>query len=666
MRAALLWSVLASLPWMAAAASVPAATPTPAVTAKPRVREVGPLDTALTALERVREFGDVAVSPDGRRAAWVEKVVGPGVVPGAGRLMLTDLSTGRTRRVSAGKGALAREQDLAFAPDGRRVAFVSDALRSGQKQLYVQPTDGGPVRQLTRVRGQLANPRWSPDGRSLAFLHVVGSDTEAGALGAHARDAGLVVESEPTQRLAVLDVTTGALRLLGPEDLYVYDFDWFPDGTRLSAEAVHGSGTNDYWTAELFQIDVASGHAAHLWQPRLQIAEPRVAPDGRSVAVIQGLMSDEGSNGGDVWLIPVEGGDPRNLTPDFPGSARHLHWLPSGELLIEAHLDGGSALFRVAPANGEVTKLWAGAEVLGPIAVAAQAATSVAVRHSFARAPEVWAGPIGEWKPITRVNEGALSFWGGVRSLHWDSDGQRVQGWLVPPRDVQPERRYPLVVVVHGGPSGAHAAGWPSRWNAILPSQGYFVLMPNPRGSFGFGTRFAQGNVKDFGHGDLRDILAGVDEALKSAPIDRERIGIVGWSYGGFMAMWAPTQSMRFKAAVAGAGIVNWQSYYGQNRIQRWMLPFFGASVYDDPQVYARSSPITFIKSHKTPTLVLHGERDSEVPAPQGYEFWRALRANGVFSELVVYPDEGHALRQREHKRDVLVRTLDWFTRYLR
>jgi dipeptidyl aminopeptidase/acylaminoacyl peptidase len=662
MRAALFLSAFASLPL---AAATPVAPPSPAPST-PRAHAAGPLDTVLGALERVREFGDVAISADGRRAAWMEKVTGPGVVPGAARLMLTELATGRSRRIGAGKGALLRERDLAFAPDGRRVAFLSDAARSGQMQLYVLPVEGGAARQLTRVRGQLGQPRWSPDGKRIAFLHVVGSETEAGALGAHARDRGLVVEAEPTQRLAVLELATGAMRLLGPEDLYVYDFDWFPDGTRLSAEAVHGSGTNDYWTAELFQIDAESGHARHLWQPVLQIAEPRVAPDGRAVALIHGLMSDEGSNGGDVWLIPLDGGDPRNLTPDFPGSARHLHWLPSGELLIEAHLDGGSALFRVAPASGELTKLWAGAEVLGPLAVAAQGATSVTVRHSFARAPEVWAGPIGEWKALTRANEGALVFWGGVRKLHWDSDGQRVQGWLVPPRDVQPERRYPLVVVVHGGPAGAHAAGWPARWNAVLPSQGYFVLMPNPRGSFGFGARFAQANVKDFGHGDLRDILAGVDEALKSAPIDPERIGIVGWSYGGFMAMWAPTQTTRFKAAVAGAGIVNWQSYYGQNRIQRWMIPFFGASVYDDPQVYARSSAINFIKSHKTPTLVLHGERDSEVPAPQGYEFWRALRAQRVFSELVIYPDEGHAIRQREHRRDLLVRTLDWFTRYLR
>jgi len=190
--------------------------------------------------------------------------------------------------------------------------------------------------------------------------------------------------------------------------------------------------------------------------------------------------------------------------------------------------------------------------------------------------------------------------------------------------------------------------------------------MPNPRGSYGQGEAFTQGNVKDFGYGDLRDILKGVDAAVASAPIDGERVGILGWSYGGYMTMWAVTQTTRFKAAVAGAGIVNWQSYYGQNRIDQWMLPFFGASVYDDPAVYAKSSPITFIKNVKTPTLVLHGDRDSEVPTPQGYEFWHALKTLGVPTQLVVYENEGHAVSKPEHLRDMQKRTVEWFDRYLK
>ncbi|HEV3446249.1 MAG TPA: prolyl oligopeptidase family serine peptidase, partial [Gemmataceae bacterium] len=208
---------------------------------------------------------------------------------------------------------------------------------------------------------------------------------------------------------------------------------------------------------------------------------------------------------------------------------------------------------------------------------------------------------------------------------------------------------------------------FPSRFCDVseLSRKGYFVFFPNPRGSYGQGEKFTRANVKDFGHGDLRDILSGVDEVLKTHPVDKERLGITGWSYGGYMTMWAVTQTQRFRAAVAGAGIANWQSYYGQNGIDQWLLPYFGASVYDDPAVYAKSSPINFIKQVKTPTLVLVGEYDVECPVPQSYEFWHALKTLGVPTEFVVYPKEGHGIGKPEHQRDIMKRMLGWFDKYL-
>jgi dipeptidyl aminopeptidase/acylaminoacyl peptidase len=225
-----------------------------------------------------------------------------------------------------------------------------------------------------------------------------------------------------------------------------------------------------------------------------------------------------------------------------------------------------------------------------------------------------------------------------------------------------------MVVSVHGGPAWAVRPFWPGTFFdlAVLSAQGYFVFYPNPRGSYGQGEGFTRANVKDFGGGDLRDILAGVDEVEKIAKVDPQRLGIAGWSYGGFMTMWAVTQTNRFRAAVAGAGIANWQSYYGENGIDQWLLPYFGASVYDDPAVYAKSSPINFIKRVRTPTLVLVGERDLECPAPQSYEFWHALKTLGVKTQLVVYPDEGHQISQWQHRRDIMRRTVGWLKDNLR
>jgi dipeptidyl aminopeptidase/acylaminoacyl peptidase len=220
-----------------------------------------------------------------------------------------------------------------------------------------------------------------------------------------------------------------------------------------------------------------------------------------------------------------------------------------------------------------------------------------------------------------------------------------------------------MIVSVHGGPSNSVSPRWPGVGYGATPfsALGYFVFEPNPRGSYGQGEKFTQANVKDFGYGDLRDVLAGMDILEKRFPIDKDREGVTGWSYGGFMTMFAVTQTTRFKAAVAGAGISNWQSYYGENSIDQWMVPFFGATVYDDPAIYAKSSAIDFIKKVKTPTLVVVGDRDGECPAPQSFEFWHALKAEGVQTQLVIYPGEGHRFVNPAHQSDVLKRALDWF-----
>ncbi len=244
-----------------------------------------------------------------------------------------------------------------------------------------------------------------------------------------------------------------------------------------------------------------------------------------------------------------------------------------------------------------------------------------------------------------------------------------MQGWLIFPPHAKPGARYPIVTLIHGGPAYAHYALFPygaQAFQAALAARGYIVFEPNPRGSYGQGEAFTRANVKDFGYGDLRDILSGLDAVSQTIPVDPNRIGITGWSYGGYMTMWAITQTHRFKAAVSGAGLSDWLSYYGTNDIDTWMIPYFGASVYDDPQVYAKSSPIGFIKQVRTPALMLAGDRDAEVPVTQSYEYWHALRDLHVPTELVIYPGEGHLFAKSADQRDVMRRMTAWFDRWLR
>jgi dipeptidyl aminopeptidase/acylaminoacyl peptidase len=635
----------------------------------------GSLDRLMDSLAAVRHFREVALSPDGHTLAYVEALPPKGDAPPHHAIYLTDLASPAEapRRLTAGDGRASHdEHGVTWSPDGRRLAFLSDCDKAEQLQVYVASADGGPARRLTDLRGFLADLHWSPDGRRLVVLHTEAAAGPVGPTHPAAPEVGVIEEQTHEQRLTLIDPDSGQARPLSPPDLYVYEYDWSPDGKHFVLAGAHGNGDNNWYLARLYTLDADSGDLHELLKPDMQIAGPRWSPDGRTVAFIGGLMSDEGATGGDVYTLPATGGRPRNLTPDLKTSVSWLAWQPDGRLLLTEFGDGGSGVTLLDADDGKVTRLWSGAESVSNgglgLALSRDHKTSAVIRSSFRQPPEVWAGPVGAWRQVTHANRDVRPAWGEARNLHWQSGEFTVQGWLLGPAEVDARRRYPLVVSVHGGPAWLRRPAWPGVFFdlAALAAEGYFVFFPNPRGSFGQGERFTRANVRDFGHGDLDDILAGVDEVLRTAPVDPERVGIAGWSYGGYMTMWAVTQTGRFKAAVAGAGIANWQSYSGENGIDQWLLPYFGATVYDDPFIYARSSPLSYIKQVRTPTLILVGERDEECPPPQSREFWHALKSLGVPTQLVIYPGEGHGFSRDSHRRDVLRRTAAWLDRYLK
>jgi dipeptidyl aminopeptidase/acylaminoacyl peptidase len=635
-------------------------------------------DDAMHAMFAVRAFQQAAISPDGKNVAWVESLPGPGNAPSSNSaIYIASTNPGAVaRRITAGDGKAAREEhDLAWSADNQRIAFLSDAGSPGQLQLFVVAASGGAAKQLTHLKGFLSAPGWSPDGKTIALLFTENATRASGPLVAETPDQGVVSEDLHEQRLALVDAATARLRQISPKDLYVYEFDWAPDGKRLVVTAARGSGDDNWYVASLMTVAAADGAMKTLIEkPGRQIAQPHWSPDGKTIAFIGGLMSDEAIVGGDIYSVAAGGGAMSNLTPDMNFSASSLVWsADSASITFAGIVDGGTGVARLGLAENKIVELWRGEERVADtdydssVSLSTDGTMSAVVRQSFTQPAEVWVGAIGAWRQITHRNSGLRPAWGKSLSLHWTTDIGTVQGWLTYPTDFDASKKYPLVVRVHGGPSWAVQPYWPTRWDyaMALPSQGYFVLQPNPRGSYGQGEKFTAANVKDFGGGDFRDILAGVDEALKVAPIDPARLGITGWSYGGYMTMWGVTQTNRFRAAVSGAGLANWQSYYGENKIDQWMIPFMGATVYDDPELYAKMSPITFIKKVATPTLVIVGDSDGECPAPQSYEFWHALKTLGVPTELVIYPHEGHHFANPAHSRDVSERAVDWFNQYL-
>jgi dipeptidyl aminopeptidase/acylaminoacyl peptidase len=610
----------------------------------------------------LHEFSDVVLSPDGGRVAAVESDSEPNSSERpAERVVIRNARSGDvlyTLLACAG----CRYPDLTFTPDGRLLAIVKDKANT-----RVLLAANGQTSTLTSFAGIAQKPSVSPDGSSVAILATFQARKEAGATQAGVRQVGEIGEQNDEQRIAVIPLSGGELRPITPPDRYVYEYDWTPDGRGFVMTSAPGNGDNNWWVATLDRVDIASGALTRIAAPPMQLNFPRVSPDGRTVAFIGGLMSDFGSVGGDIYTVPITGGEVTDITKDYHGTFTSLVWDRNG-LAASALLADRMAIIPLDPQQGPLKPTWTAPVAItagdAKFARAANGKAYAAAVQDFEHAPAIYTGTLSSFRKVTHDNDS----WQPIvraQSVNWKNDGFTVQGWLLAPLKA-PAGKGAMVVNVHGGPASASTPTfvWES-WRADLANAGYYQFLPNPRGSYGQGEAFTRANIKDFGGGDLRDILAGIDAVEKVAPVDDARLGLIGHSYGGFMAMWANTQTNRFKAIVGGAGLSNWISYYGTNGIDQWMIPFFGASVYDNPEPYWDRSAIRTIKTARTPILLYVGERDIEVPPTQSIEYWHALKAMNVPVSLVIYPDEGHGIRAPEHMLDMRRRTVDLFDRYL-
>jgi dipeptidyl aminopeptidase/acylaminoacyl peptidase len=633
------------------------------------------LCAAASPSRMVHDFVEVALSPDGKHVASIEGDETEAGRPSVKSLVLRSVDGGSAKEVSlpCGRVAECTPSDLAWAPDATRVSFVLRSPGSHAHDIYSVQADGSGLVRTLAFDGTLVSLRYAQGGQ-LAVLATPGAAKESGALAAGAPVTGELGADVHEQRIGI--VADGKLKFASPPDLFVYEYDWRPDARGFVGTAAHGDGDNMWWVAKLYAFDASDGAAHVLYKPvdaKQQLADPVISPDGKSVAFIAGLMSDFSSTGGDAYVLRFGRTEKAvDITPTMKASVTSIAWSCDGQSLLARLLVSDKtevATLGLSPTERLPEPIVAAQESLGgtvaPVSFACGTTMTGVAHQSFTAPPEIEVGEIGKWHDLTHVNDG-LAPAAKVQNVTWKNGGFDEQGWLLLPALQSAAGKMPMITSVHGGPAAANEPHFTRGGLAgKLLGQNYAIFLPNPRGSFGQGEAYTQANVRDFGHGDLSDILAGIDEAGRVAPIDEARLGLIGWSYGGFMTMWAVTQTDRFRAAVAGAGISNWQSYYGENGIDEWMIPYFGKSVYDDPAVYARSSPINFIKQVHTPTLEVVGENDIECPAPQTMEFWHALADLGVPTQSVIYPGEGHGMRDPKHLEDFQQRTLAWFAKYL-
>jgi dipeptidyl aminopeptidase/acylaminoacyl peptidase len=633
----------------------------------------------------------VALSPDGTSVTYAV-----GGRRGGGLHVIT-LADKSDKGLAPSGPAGCSSSDPVWSPDSQTLAFTSTCYgttKTEQEQIILWSKSTGEFKQLTHLKGNLEQLAWSPDGNYIAFLFVENATRSAGALDAMKPWDGVIgednVEIQGVYSVSVKQAS-GVWMVYPNRHQYVYEFAWGPH-KEMAVVAADAPGENNWWKAKLYSVDWhrnidTDSNGTHdsmesklhlIFDPNttttalhgLQIAVPRYSPDGKQIAFIGGLMSDQGSTGGDIYTIPTTGGQPTDITPNIDGTPSYFVWINDNRIGIVEDRRGRILLpdydvAKRAYIEGSVIDLGevsiSGGPIKDAVAVSNPFKSFALVQSSYKLAPEVYIGTASGITQLTHLNAGTPQNTHKVESIEWKNEGFDVQGWLTYPVNYDPAKKYPMIVTVHGGPSASAGPPRSFAWSDL----GYFELSPNPRGSFGQGEKFVQANIKDFGYGDLSDILAGVDAVEKKVSIDDHRLGLTGWSYGGFMSMFAETHTHRFASIVAGAGISDWKSYYGENSIDQWMVPFFGATVYDDPAVYARSSAIEFIKNAKTPMLIIVGDRDGECPAPQSFEMWHALKAEGVTTQLVIYPNEGHGFRDPKHIADRAKRSAEWFAKYM-
>jgi dipeptidyl aminopeptidase/acylaminoacyl peptidase len=613
------------------------------------------------------------ISPDGRYVAYTVRDTNWDDNAYETEIWIADVQSGTSYQLTNAKKS---SQSPAWSPDGRRLAFTSD--RTDKRQIYLIDPRGGDGEPLTTLEDGVGSFAWSPDGKSIAYTVT---EPKSSAIKEREKKYGefrIVEQDYRMSHLFVLDVATRASRQLTNGAFTVGSFRWSPDSTMIAFDYRVNPSPASSGSANISIVSVANGSVRKLVEQDGPDTNPVWSPDGARIA-FQTAMANPSFYYTNTLIatVPASGGAPTVLTSAFDEDPNLVAWKSSG-VYFAASERTFSHFYRVDPATNAIAKVTPAEPVVNSsFSFTSDGGSYAYMRSDATSMPEVYVTSGANRTSAKKLTDMAAqtAAWttGTLEVVSWKSqDGTSIEGVLHKPIDFDPARKYPLLVVIHGGPTGvSRAVPFTSATYPIdvwVP-RGVLVLEPNYRGSAGYGEKFRSLNVGNLGVGDAWDVLSGIDSLIAKGMVDSARVGAMGWSQGGYISAFLTTHdAARFKAVSVGAGISDWMTYYVNTDIHPFTRQYLKATPWDDPAIYAKTSPITYIKQAKTPTLIQHGAADERVPLPNAFELYQGLVDNNVPAKLIVYQGFGgigHGPSKPKSHRATMEHNLEWFDQYL-
>ncbi len=626
---------------------------------------------------KVKAVGSPQLSPDGKSVVYT---ITDAVMTSDKSEYLTQIWLGTTDGKENVQLTFSEKSSTnpKWSPDGKAIAFLS-SRKDNKNNLYLLRLSGGEAEPLTEVKSSIIDFEWAPDGRHIAFLMTDPKTDEEEKNEKGKNDYRWVDEKVKMSRLYLLPIQknesgTRETRLLTTENYSVSSFDWSPDSKRIVFSHTKSPSPNDWVTADLSVVEVETGKVTTLFNTAAAETSPRFSPDGRSIAFLASDIPPRWAQSRTIQVAPASGGQPKSLPPSYDGQPVIVGWSSDSKRIYFSEAKGTlSQIYSAELATNKIDELKLAPAVYTSISLGASGRMLTFARQTSDTPQEIFVAPLSSLSAVqvSRANADLkLPPIGKTELIRWKSrDGKEIEGLLTYPVGYTQGKKVPLILNVHGGPAGVFQqtfVGGRSIYPiATFSARGYAVLRPNPRGSSGYGVEFRRANFKDWGGMDYQDLMAGVDKVIEMGVADSSRLGVMGWSYGGFMTSWIVTQTNRFKAASAGAPVTNLTSFTTTADIPAFIPDYFGGQFWDLPEVYQAHSPISFVKSVTTPTMIQHGTADVRVPISQGYEFYNALKARGVPTRMLELPRQPHGPNEPKMMLIVMQSNLEWFEKYL-